>query len=281
MSPTWPGGDVRALLATLFLSRGTPMLTAGDEFGRTQAGNNNAYAQDNATDLARLGEGRPAPDRLYRRAGGTSPRACTLLPRSLPHGQYGALRASRMPNGSAPTAGRWHGSPSWRMCWASSSRGAKRLALVFNRSTARRPSALPRRDGHRWTRLFCSAEGEAIPPASVSAYAEERISRSGVADEDVRRLRRPRELSATGGRSTARTTASASRRSAPCFPPWGSASRMMRALPARWRSSRARAARHGRRGRRRHFWRLPNIAAASSSRTPMAVSASSTWPPGS
>ncbi len=41
--------DVRALLATLMLSRGTPMLTAGDEFGRTQGGNNNAYAQDNAT----------------------------------------------------------------------------------------------------------------------------------------------------------------------------------------------------------------------------------------
>lgn len=35
------------LLATLFLSRGIPMLTAGDEFGRTQLGNNNAYCQDN------------------------------------------------------------------------------------------------------------------------------------------------------------------------------------------------------------------------------------------
>lgn len=41
--------DQRALLATLLLSRGTPMLTAGDEFGRTQRGNNNAYAQDNDT----------------------------------------------------------------------------------------------------------------------------------------------------------------------------------------------------------------------------------------
>jgi glycogen operon protein len=39
--------DQRALLATLFASRGTLMLTAGDEFGRTQRGNNNAYAQDN------------------------------------------------------------------------------------------------------------------------------------------------------------------------------------------------------------------------------------------
>jgi glycogen operon protein len=37
----------RNLLATLLLSQGTPMLLAGDEFGRTQHGNNNAYAQDN------------------------------------------------------------------------------------------------------------------------------------------------------------------------------------------------------------------------------------------
>ncbi|RDE10173.1 glycogen debranching protein GlgX [Pelagibacterium lacus] len=42
------GDDVRALLATLFVSHGTPMLTAGDELGRSQGGNNNAYAQDNA-----------------------------------------------------------------------------------------------------------------------------------------------------------------------------------------------------------------------------------------
>ena len=41
--------DVRALLATLLCSRGTPMLGMGDELGRSQGGNNNAYAQDNAT----------------------------------------------------------------------------------------------------------------------------------------------------------------------------------------------------------------------------------------
>ncbi len=40
-------GDVRALLATLLAARGTPMLSMGDEGGRTQGGNNNAYAQDN------------------------------------------------------------------------------------------------------------------------------------------------------------------------------------------------------------------------------------------
>jgi glycogen operon protein len=39
--------QLRNLLATLLLSTGVPMLTAGDEFGRTQGGNNNAYCQDN------------------------------------------------------------------------------------------------------------------------------------------------------------------------------------------------------------------------------------------
>ncbi|WUQ09562.1 glycogen debranching protein GlgX [Streptomyces sp. NBC_00250] len=39
----------RNLLTTLLLSTGVPMLVAGDEMGRTQGGNNNAYCQDNAT----------------------------------------------------------------------------------------------------------------------------------------------------------------------------------------------------------------------------------------
>jgi glycogen operon protein len=40
--------QMRNFLATLLLSQGTPMLLGGDEFGRTQEGNNNAYCQDNA-----------------------------------------------------------------------------------------------------------------------------------------------------------------------------------------------------------------------------------------
>ncbi|HCX80481.1 MAG: glycogen debranching enzyme GlgX [Curvibacter sp. RIFCSPHIGHO2_12_FULL_63_18] len=39
----------RVLLASLLWSLGTPMLLAGDEFGQSQGGNNNAYCQDNAT----------------------------------------------------------------------------------------------------------------------------------------------------------------------------------------------------------------------------------------
>ena len=39
----------RSMLTTLFFSLGTPMLLGGDEFGRTQRGNDNAYSQDNET----------------------------------------------------------------------------------------------------------------------------------------------------------------------------------------------------------------------------------------
>ena len=52
--------DLAALLGTLFAARGTVMLTAGDEGGRSQGGNNNAYCQDNAItwiDWSRLDDG--------------------------------------------------------------------------------------------------------------------------------------------------------------------------------------------------------------------------------
>ncbi len=49
---SWDAGDLREqqkrnVLATLLFSQGVPMLLAGDEMGRTQRGNNNAYCQDN------------------------------------------------------------------------------------------------------------------------------------------------------------------------------------------------------------------------------------------
>jgi glycogen operon protein len=59
--------SIRNLLGTLLLSAGVPMLTAGDEFGRSQRGNNNAYCHDSElTWLAWDAAGRPrsAPDLL-------------------------------------------------------------------------------------------------------------------------------------------------------------------------------------------------------------------------
>ncbi|MFG2873062.1 glycogen debranching protein GlgX [Streptomyces sp. NPDC048338] len=50
--------QMRNFLATLMLSQGVPMLSHGDEFGRTQGGNNNAYCQDNEVAWVRW----PDPD---------------------------------------------------------------------------------------------------------------------------------------------------------------------------------------------------------------------------
>jgi glycogen operon protein len=57
-------GQQRNFLATLMLSQGVPMLLAGDEIGRSQQGNNNAYCQDNETSWVDWQLDRPRQDLL-------------------------------------------------------------------------------------------------------------------------------------------------------------------------------------------------------------------------
>ena len=52
------------LFATLLLSQGTPLILAGDEFGNSQSGNNNAYAQDNEIGWLDWGEAESDPEFL-------------------------------------------------------------------------------------------------------------------------------------------------------------------------------------------------------------------------
>ena len=178
--PTWPGGDARALLATLFLSRGTPMLTAGDEFGRGQSGNNNAYAQDNATTWLDWAK---ADQRLIGYTAALWQLRQALSP---------FFTDDFLTDGTA----RWFGADGGPMDWQDGgaqvlglvlAAGRKRLALLFSRGPSR-PPALPARGGHRWTRLFCSAEGADVPATSVCVFAEERLSRTGVDDAEVEAL---------------------------------------------------------------------------------------------
>jgi len=67
------------LLATLLLSKGTPMLLGGDEFGNSQQGNNNAYAQDSETGWLDWNGLLTDPDFLYQ------VRALIRLRRDLPY----------------------------------------------------------------------------------------------------------------------------------------------------------------------------------------------------
>ena len=101
----------RAMLATLFLAQGTPMLLAGDELGQTQQGNNNAYAQDNETTwLDWPGDGALA-DFVARLGLLRAANAVLRQPRFL-HGQMrvDGLRdlVWRLPTGAEPTPADWH-----------------------------------------------------------------------------------------------------------------------------------------------------------------------------
>lgn len=82
--------QMRNLLATLLLSQGTPMLLAGDEFGHSQQGNNNAYCQDNP--LTWIDWEKAATPRAQAQAAFVR-RALTLRRR------YGLLRRNRFLRG--------------------------------------------------------------------------------------------------------------------------------------------------------------------------------------
>ncbi len=164
--------DLRALLATLFLSRGVPMLTAGDEFGRTQHGNNNAYCQDNEAfwlDWA-------AADRDL---------AAFVARLAALRAEHPLLSAATFLSGTGePPDARWlkpDGTPiadeDWghleALCLELNGDGDS-LLIAVNRSWADVALALPERPAQGWQRLLCSAPegGEGLLPGrSVSLFS--------------------------------------------------------------------------------------------------------------
>jgi len=68
-------------LATLLLSQGVPMILAGDEFGRTQQGNNNAYSQDNSISWTDSDMPAYQPGLAYPLQGRSPVLLCQLFPR--------------------------------------------------------------------------------------------------------------------------------------------------------------------------------------------------------
>jgi glycogen debranching enzyme len=160
---TWLGGSAKTLLATLFLSRGTPMLTAGDEFGRSQKGNNNAYAQDNETTwldwsgkdetlIAHVAELAALRKRL-----------------SIFHTDHILADKSEAnwfdENG---TDVNWS-NPNQRFLGLLYNLGKKRLALIANGANG--AYAFPMR-GKTWQKTYCSAIGPDCPAQSMSVFEE-------------------------------------------------------------------------------------------------------------
>jgi isoamylase len=75
--------QTRNFLATLMLSQGVPMLLGGDEIGRTQQGNNNAYCQDNEISWYDWEQRRPAPAAVHAAADPAAAAPSGVLPAPL------------------------------------------------------------------------------------------------------------------------------------------------------------------------------------------------------
>jgi len=159
---TWLGGNVEALLATLFLSRGTMMITAGDEFGRTQNGNNNAYCQDNAlTWLNWL----KADQNLI---------AFTSNISALREKLQDFLQDEFV----KPEEGTWFGADGKAFNWNQPqnrflglvlTRDQKRTAIVLNAGDAVKFASPTQK---KWKRIFCSGDGAECAARAVSVFEE-------------------------------------------------------------------------------------------------------------
>ena len=155
------GSDVRNLLTTLFLSRGVPMLTAGDEFGRTQEGNNNAYAQDN--EITWL-DWKNADQELIKFVS-----ALVRLRKTLPT----LVDPQFLP--SSPTTGEisasWFGAEGADFDWRDGkqnylglmlSKQSQRVALVICNDQTKTLFPIKPKMGFAWNCLFNSADGSVL-----------------------------------------------------------------------------------------------------------------------
>jgi len=155
--------DIRALLATLFVSRGTIMLTAGDEFGRSQHGNNNAYAQDNA--LAWVDwKGRDKDLEAYAMALGALRKAAPALhDTAFLGGEAGGIPDVEWldETGAPMRPDLWedHNRRQLTMVLANGTVDGGRLAVMINGDTEGVPFSLPLRNEFGWT-LLLPKEGE-------------------------------------------------------------------------------------------------------------------------
>ena len=172
---TFLGGNVKALLATLFLSRGIPMLTAGDEFGRTQNGNNNAYAQDNnitwldwtnqnhelVAHISKLFALRQSMD-LFQ-----SDRILSGKDRS------GFVEASWFDENGEPI--KWS-NPNQRFLGLLFISNEKRVVVTANGSTQNYKLVLAAKNGSKWKRIYSSSQQDGCPAQSMCVFEE--ISKS-------------------------------------------------------------------------------------------------------
>ena len=188
------GRDVRALLATLLLSRGTPMLAMGDECGHSQGGNNNAYAQDNSiTWLDWAGADFALVEftaRLVRARRDCPALTGTNVLTGL------AVDASlipdvawRLPDGGPMLPGDWHHPDDYPLIAALYAPGSRALVVLHRGHSDITISLPPPRAGQVWRCVLDSAEplraGEAASPFAVASRSVVLLV-EGASDERAR-----------------------------------------------------------------------------------------------
>ncbi|MBZ0162446.1 MAG: glycogen debranching protein GlgX [Notoacmeibacter sp.] len=171
--------DLKALLANLFLSRGTVLLTAGDEFGRTQRGNNNAYAQDNElTWLDWEGRDRELEEWVVRLAAlrrrFPALRETAYFDGATDPGSGIADVMWLASDGSVLTPEDWHvaDAGTLQMVLATGDPATPRMAALFNRNRAPVAFNLPVREGYRWTVELPTKDCAKVPARSVVVMLE-------------------------------------------------------------------------------------------------------------
>ncbi|ARQ11704.1 glycogen debranching enzyme GlgX 1 [Rhizobium etli] len=173
--------DVMALISTLFASRGSIMLTAGDEGGRSQRGNNNAYCQDNEItwlDWKALNQDLIAHTAF---AAGLRRRFTVFSETGFLSGNGDVEWISL--SGEPMTVAEWE-TPSLStlgMLLATGDRSSRgrntRLAVLFNRSESRQLFTLPSGNEPDWRQLTPEGAKKAgarvtVKPRSVAFFVE-------------------------------------------------------------------------------------------------------------
>jgi isoamylase len=177
----------RAYLASLFFSQGTPMLLMGDEQGRTQQGNNNAYCQDNALFWMRWSEHDPRDAGLLDfRCGLARLRAELPLLRA-PRFLHGELVAPNIPNvawfkpdGEPKQPEHWE-DPIAKCVGLTLADAASLLLLIFNSDGEEIDFVFPDFGGKgcKW-RLLCDSANALLRPDLPLAVGKNRVPARGV-----------------------------------------------------------------------------------------------------
>jgi glycogen operon protein len=151
----------RAMMATLLLSHGTPMILMGDEVGRTQGGNNNAYCQDNAMNWLKLDDLDPrnaaflefVRDLIELRRS----RALFRVPNFLHNRPASGIEVAWLrPDGAAMEEGDWH-NPETRTLGMLLRGAESQLLMLFNSHFEAVEFHLPEAD---WRLLLDTGTGE-------------------------------------------------------------------------------------------------------------------------